>query len=75
MFSFDGYGTHSNCSLRHSKMSFGPLTEGRELLVVSVVWFGPDPTGYNGAAENVLSVDGRAACSSRKECGDRGHVC
>lgn len=30
------------------------------------------PGGYNGAAENVLSVDGGAACSSRKECGDRG---
>lgn len=49
---------------------------GRALLVVSVVvWLGPDPDGYNGAVENVLSVDGGAACSSRKECGDRGHVC
>lgn len=36
---------------------------------------GPDPSGYNSAVENVLSVDGGAACSSRKECGDRGHVC
>ena len=49
---------------------------GRALLVVAmVVWLGPDPSGYNGAVENVLSVDGGAACSSRKECGDRGHVC
>lgn len=49
---------------------------GRALLVVSVVvWLGPDPGGYNGALENVLSFDGGAACGSRKECGDRGHVC
>lgn len=49
---------------------------GRSLLVVSVVmWLGPDLSGYNGAVENVLSVDGGAACSCRKECGDRGHTC
>lgn len=48
----------------------------RALLVVAVVvWLGPDLSGYNGAVENVLSVDGGAAYSSRKECGDRGHVC
>ncbi|CAB1439166.1 unnamed protein product [Pleuronectes platessa] len=48
---------------------------GRALLVVSVVVrLGPDPSGYNCALENVLSGDGGAACSSRKECGDRGHT-
>lgn len=48
----------------------------RVLMVVSVVGcLGTDPTGCNGAVENVLSVDRGAACSSRKECGDRGHVC
>lgn len=44
-------------------------------MVVSMVWLGPDPAGCNGAVENVLSVDGGAACSSRKERSDRGHVC
>lgn len=52
------------------------VMDGRVLMVVSVlVWLGPDPAGCNGAVENVLSVDGGAACSGRKECGDRGHVC
>lgn len=44
-------------------------------MVVSMVWLGPDPAGCNGAVENVLSVDGGAASSSRKERSDRGHVC
>lgn len=41
----------------------------------SVVGLRPDPTGCNGAVENVLSLDGGAACSGRKERSDRGHVC
>lgn len=42
---------------------------------VSVVWLRHDPAGCNGAVENVLSLDGGAACSGRKERSDRGHVC
>lgn len=48
---------------------------GALLVVAVVVWLGRDLSGYNAAVENVLSLDGGAACSSRKECGDRGRVC
>lgn len=49
---------------------------GTALLELSVVVrLGPDLGGYNVELENVLSVDGGAASSSGKECGDSGHVC
>lgn len=74
----------SSGSFHYSQMSFSPLFF--HLNRSSHGWkdpaggicgggLGPDPSGYNSAVENVLSVDGGAACSSRKECGDRGHVC
>ncbi|TNN86829.1 hypothetical protein EYF80_003012 [Liparis tanakae] len=51
-----------------------PAVGGRAPLVAAMAArLGPDPGGYNGAVENVLSVDGGAACGGRKECGDRGH--
>jgi len=63
---------HLNRSSRGWK---GPAGGRAPLVAAVALWLGPDPSGYNGAVGNVLSVDGGAACGGRKECGDRGHVC